>query len=163
MSIEKKKKVLFLIGMEQYRETFIDKLNRENSIFLQCYEPVISQPFDDLMRDILIAVYQENVEQIVVVASKKDQKMKRDALKKIMENKGLQEKIQTLDYLFKNSMLEFPTGDIKEWLGEEKPIEDRVENTVHLIKHHPLMPSNVRVKEIWIDQEKGNRLENEVS
>lgn len=163
MSIEKKKKVLFLIGMEQNRETLVNKLNQENSIFLQCYQPVISQPFDDLMRDILIAVYQENVEQIVVVASKKDQKMKRDILKKILENKGLHQKIQTLDYLFKNTMSEFPPGTIKEWLGGDERFKERVKNTVHLIKHHPLMPSNIGVKEIWIDHEKGTGLEIEVS
>jgi hypothetical protein len=60
-------------------------------------------------------------------------------------------------------MSEFPSGNIKEWLGGEKPFKDRVKNTVHLIKHHPLMPANVAVKELWIDPEKGTRLETEVS
>jgi carbonic anhydrase len=163
MSIEKKKKMLFLIGIEQNQETFNKKFNKENIIFLQCYQPLISQPFDDLMRDILIAVYQENVEKIVVVASKKDQKRKRATLAEMLGNKGLQQKIQTLDYLFKNAMPEFASGNIKEWLETAGSLKDRVKNTVNLIQHHPLMPANVKVKELWVDQELENQLEIEVS
>jgi carbonic anhydrase len=163
MNIEKKKKILFLIGIEQNQETFNNKFNNENIVFLQCYQPLITQPFDDLMRDILIAVYQENVEKIVVVASKKDQKMKRATLAKMLGNKGLQEKIQTLDYLFKNTMTEFTAGNIKEWLESDGSLMERVKNTVNLIQHHPLMPSNVKVKELWVDQELENQLDIEVS
>lgn len=163
MNIEKKKKMLFLIGIEQNQEAFNNKFNNENIVFLQCYQPLIAQPFDDLMRDILIAVYQENVEKIVVVASKKDQKMKRATLAIMLGNKGLQEKIQTLDYLFKNTMTEFPAGNIKEWLEADGSLMERVKNTVNLIQHHPLMPSNVKVKELWVDQGLENQLEIEVS
>ncbi|WML52661.1 hypothetical protein RCG17_25395 [Neobacillus sp. PS3-12] len=163
MNIEKKKKILFLIGIEQNQAAFNNKFNNENIVFLQCYQPLITQPFDDLMRDILIAVYQENVEKIVVVASKKDQKMKRATLDKVLGNKGLQEKIQTLDYLFKNTMTEFTAGNIKEWLEADGSLMERVKNTVNLIQHHPLMPSNVKVKELWVDQELENQLEIEVS
>jgi carbonic anhydrase len=159
----KKKKMLFLIGIEQYQEAFNKKFNNENIVFLQCYQPLISQPFDDLMRDILIAVYQESVEKIVVVASKKDHKMKRATLAKILENKGLHEKIQTLDYLFKNTMSEFTSGNLQEWLAADGSLKDRVKNTVNLIQHHPLMPSNVKVKELWVDQEFEHQLEIEVS
>lgn len=163
MNLEKKKKMLFLIGIEQKQETFKNMLSNENIVFLQCYQPFISQPFDDLMRDILIAVYQENVEKIVVVASIKDQQKKRATLAKMLGNKGLQEKIQTLDYLFKNTMTEFTAGNVKEWLEADGSLKDRVENTVHLIQHHPLMPSNIRVKELWLDEDLENQLEFEVS
>ena len=114
MYIDEKKKVLFVIGMEHKMEHLIKQntnINPENIMILQSYEPVIS-PFGDLMRDIIIAVYQENVEEIFVVATKDDQKNTGDILNKIYKNKELQEKIQTLDYLFKNCKPEFPEGSI---------------------------------------------------
>ncbi|MFC3885574.1 carbonic anhydrase [Bacillus songklensis] len=156
MYIDEKKKVLFVIGMEHKLERLIKQatnVNPENIIILQSYEPVISQPFDDLMRDIIVAVYQENVEEIFVVATKDDQKNTGNILNKIYENKGLQEKIQTLDYLFKNCMPEFPEGNISEWLEGSETLTDGVQNSVNVIRHHPLMPSYVKVTELFIDKE----------
>ena len=76
--------------MEHKLECFMKadtNINPENIIILQSYGPVISQPFDDLMRDIIVAVYQENVEEIFVVATKDDQKNTWDILNNIYENK----------------------------------------------------------------------------
>ena len=73
--MDEKKKVLFVIGMDHKLEHLIKQntnINPENIMVLQRYEPVIS-PFGDLMRDIIIAVYQENVEEIFVVATKDNQ------------------------------------------------------------------------------------------
>ena len=100
------------------------------------------------MRDIIVAVYQENVEEIFVVATKDDQKNTGDILNKIYENKELQEKIQTLDYLFKNCKPEFPEGSISEWLEGGKTLTDDVQNSVNVIRHHPLMPTHVKVTEL---------------
>ena len=77
------------------------KINPENILILQSYGPVISQPFGDLMRDIIISVYQENVDEVVVVASKEVQKNNGDILNKIVEKKELQEKIQMIRLSFK--------------------------------------------------------------
>jgi carbonic anhydrase len=158
MSRDKKKKVLvlFVIGMEQKLERFIKEetnVNPENMIILQTYQPVVSYPFDDLMRDIIIAVYQDNVEEIVVVSTNDYQKNTGDILNKIYKNKELQDKIQTLDYLFKNCMPEFPEGTVSVWLQGGKTITDSVQKTVNIIRKHPLLPSHVKVKELYIDQE----------
>jgi carbonic anhydrase len=155
-----KKKVLFLTGMERHLGCFIKKktnIDPENIIILQSYRPVISQPFGDLMRDIIVAVYQENVEEIVVVATKDDQKNTGDILNKIGNNKELQEKILTLDYLFENCKPEFPEGNIGKWLEGGNTSADDVRNSVHVIRNHPLMPSNVKVTELWIDYENEKR------
>lgn len=153
MDIDKRKKVLFLIGMEHPLEDFKknETLNQENIIILQSYQPVISQPFDDLMRDILIAVYQENVEEIFVVASKSSEQKTVNLYNKIIENKGFQA-LKTLDYLFKNSMPEFSERNIKEWFEGGRMGKDSMKKTVNIIQNHPLMPSYVKVKEIWMDE-----------
>jgi carbonic anhydrase len=163
MSRDEKKKVLFVIGMEHKLERFIKEetnVNPENMIILQGYKPVISHPFDDLMRDIIIAVYQENVEEIVVVSTNDYRKNTGDILNKIYKNKEIQDKIQTLDYLFKNTMPEFPDVTVSEWLQGGKTLSDGVQKTVNIIRHHPLLPSHVKVKELFIDQE--NKKQSEI-
>ncbi|MBT2258911.1 carbonic anhydrase [Priestia megaterium] len=155
MSRDEKKKVLFVIGMEQKLERFIKEetnVNPENMIILQTYQPVVLHPFDDLMRDIIIAVYQDNVEEIVVVSTNDYQKNTGDILNKIYKNKELQDKIQTLDYLFKNCMPEFPESTVSVWLKGGKTLTDSVQKTVNFIRNHPLLPSHVKVKELYIDQ-----------
>jgi carbonic anhydrase len=154
MNIDEKKKVLFVIGREQNPESIMKKitsLQPNNSLILQCYG-LTNSPFSDLMRDIIIAIYQENVEEIFVIVSKDEQKGRREIFKKIYENKGLQEKMQTLDYLFKNCMVEFPKGSIREWLEGSETSSNSVQNFVNVIRNHPLMPSNVTVKEFLIEK-----------
>ncbi len=111
MYIDEKKKVLFVIGMGTELDSFIKKkvkINPENILILQSYGPVISQPFGDLMRDIIISVYRENVDEVVVVASKEVQKNDGDILNKIVEKKELQENIQMINYLLKNGQSPYP-------------------------------------------------------
>ncbi|MEH7180993.1 carbonic anhydrase [Neobacillus vireti] len=155
MSRDEKKKVLFVIGMDQKLERFIKEetnVNSENMIILQTYQPVISHPFDDLMRDIIIAVFQDNVEEIVVVSTNDYHKNTRDILNKIYKNKELQDKIQTLDYLFKNCMPEFPEGTVSVWLHGGNTLAESVRKSVNIIRNHPLLPSHVKVKELYIEQ-----------
>ena len=156
MSRDEKKKVLYVIGMDHKLERFIKKetnVNPENMIILQRYQPVISHPFDELMRDIIIAVFQENVEEIVVAFADHYHKNTEDILIKVNKNKELKDKIQTLDYLFNNTKPEFPRGTVSEWLQGGKTLMDGVQKTVHIIRHHPLIPSHVKVKELFIKQE----------
>ena len=52
------------------------------------------------MRDILIHVYQNNIEEILIVEPKEDRKNSEDVLGEIEKNIDLQKNIRTLDYLF---------------------------------------------------------------
>jgi carbonic anhydrase len=147
MNIDENKKVLIVVGMEQNPERVMEKLQgyqAKNIFILPCYGSAIS-PFGDLMRSIILAVYQEKVEEIFVSVSTEDHK--NDILKKIYENKNLQEKMQTLDYLFKNCMPEFPAGSIKDWLEGS----DSMQTIVNVIRNHPLMPADVKVTELLIE------------
>jgi carbonic anhydrase len=155
MNIDEEKKVLFVIGTDQNPKSIMKKitsLQANKILILQCYGLTIS-PFSDLMRKIIIAIYQENVEEIFVIVSKDEQKGTREIFKKIYENKGLQEKMQTLDYLFKNCMAEFPKGSIREWLEGSENSSNSMQNIVNIIRNHPLMPSNVKVQEFLIENE----------
>ena len=66
----KKKKVLLLTDMEHGIEPIIQQvtnIQRENMLTIHSCDSVIVHPFGDIMRSIIIAIYQENVEEIFVV------------------------------------------------------------------------------------------------
>ena len=140
------KKVLVVLGTALVPDT-----NQENIITIQSYGSVIS-PFGDTMRDIIIAVYQENVDEIFVVSAKEDSS-RMEFLKKIFENSELQGKLKTLNYLFENCMPEFPEGSIRGWLLGGDFSSNGGQNGIDVIRNHPLMPSHVKVTELPINQE----------
>ena len=160
MNIDANKRVLLVLGMDQNPENVMKRFPsyQSNNIFiLQCYGPTIS-PFGDLMRGIIFAVYQEKVEEIFVSVSKDEQKNTKEILKKIYANKDLQEKMQTWDYLFKNCMSEFPVGSMRDWLEGNKPSNDSLQNIVNVIRNHPLMPPDVKVTELLIENENQSKV-----
>lgn len=169
MYLDENKKVLFVIGMECELERLLHQaihIYPENMLILKTVGPVISHPYGDLMRNIIIAVYQENVEEIFVVGTKDGQKNTvdiQDLLDKIYEREGLKEKIQTLEYLFRNGIPEFPGGNLSKWLEGSKTLTEGIQNSVNIIRHHPLMPSHVKVHGLFVDKMNGKLSEIDVS
>ncbi|WP_051590875.1 hypothetical protein [Bacillus sp. UNC438CL73TsuS30] len=154
MYIDGKKKILFVIGMDQKIEGLIKeniKMDPENFLILQCFQPAIS-PFGDLMRDIILSVYQENVNEIIVAASENNHNNLEAIVKKINENKEIQNKIQIFDYLFKHCKPEYPADSIMEWLEGSGTFKDNVYTSVNVIQNHPLIPSHVKVRELFINK-----------
>ncbi|WP_251551181.1 carbonic anhydrase [Neobacillus muris] len=155
MNRDEKKKVLLVMGMEQSPENIMKKLgilHHDQLLVLQSYGPEFS-PFSDIMRDIILAVYREKVEEIFVAVPKEKRKTPRETLNQIYGNKELQEKIQTLDYLFKNSMPVYPKSSIREWLEGNEASDARRQTSAEVIRNHPLMPSNVKVTELKIENQ----------
>lgn len=59
--VQIRKKLFFVIGLNHKIEHILNEnsnMNPENFLILQSYQQVIS-PFGDLMRDIIMAVYQK--------------------------------------------------------------------------------------------------------
>ncbi|MDP4083223.1 MAG: hypothetical protein Q8934_01260 [Bacillota bacterium] len=160
MNIDAKKKVLFVIGMDQNPEIVTKEMSRlqgHNILILQSYGPDIL-PFGELMRDIIIAVYQDNVEEIIITVPKNYRNYSSETFKKIYENKELQGRIQTLEYLFKNCLSEYPKDNIKEWLEGSEESSNSMKNSAGVIRNHPLMPSNVKITELIIENEKQSKI-----
>lgn len=117
MILDKTKKVLFLMDVRDGLESIIKEetnIQPENMLTIKCFGPVISNPFGDIMRSIIIAVFQEKVEEIFVVGTSSE------ADRFISIDGQFKSRIQTLDYLFQNSMPEFTGETINEWLKENK-------------------------------------------
>ncbi|MGG0657229.1 carbonic anhydrase [Rummeliibacillus pycnus] len=166
MYIDGNKKVLFLTGMGKELESTLyqmKSINPENIIILQEYGQLILQPFDDFMRDIILTVYHENIEEIFVIDSNKDQKNVSRLLNKIYENKELHGKIQTVDYLLKNCAPEYTEGSISEWLEGSNSLTNNLQKNINIIRNHPLLPSTIKVTELFIDLENGRLTDVDIS
>lgn len=149
MNLNKHKKALFITDMESGFEPFLHQestIHSENMLILQSFGPVISHPYGDLMRSIILAVYQEQIEEIFIVGTK-DKRNVLDDIKGQLDSNSQQMKdtLKNVDYLFQNCAPEFFGGSVYEWLkGRENGVEC-VKKSVEIIRHHPLIPSYVKV------------------
>lgn len=149
MENDEKKKVLVIMGMDQKLEHYMNQLpavSREHILVIQCYGPVISHPYDDVMRAIILAVYEEHVEEIYVASANVNRKHINNLVAKIYEDKALQKKIKSIDYLFKYDNLKMTGGSVKEWL-EGLGTHD----SAAMIQQHPLLPPQVKVTQLRND------------
>lgn len=156
MYFNREKKALFVIGMDQELPRLIQQatnIHPENMLTMQVYGPEISQPYGDLMRAIILAVYQENVEEIFVVGTSDDHRY--DLRSNIYAQAEIEEKIETIDFLFKHCTPEFTRTTFNEWLGGSGTIIDGIQTSVTLIRNHPLMPSDLRVQGLLLNKENG--------
>ncbi|MDA2517818.1 MULTISPECIES: carbonic anhydrase [Bacillus cereus group] len=150
----KNKKVLLLTDIEYGIEPIIQQvtnIQQENMLTIHSYDSVIVHPYGDIMRSIIIAIYQENVEEIIVVGIEDKEtdvvnlQIQRDSIKNNRE----------LDYLFENCMPEFSSGSLDEWLSGKENVSENIEKSIDMICHHPLVPSDVKVYGFKIDRTRG--------
>ena len=106
---------------------------------------VVSHPFGSVMRSLLIAIYEQNVEGIMVIGHRDCgmQGLEPDDLIGKMEKRNIsQEKIESIQYY---------GVDIHRWLRGFKDARQSVIETVKIIKNHPLVPENFSVYGFMID------------
>ena len=110
---------------------------------------VINHPFGSVMRSILVAVYQLNAEEVLVIGHHDCGMggLKADDMIANMQERGVKE--VTLD------TLNYSGIDVKRWLRGFNKVEDSVANSVDIIKNHPLLPDNVPVHGLVINPETG--------
>jgi len=111
---------------------------------------IMKHAFGDVMRSLLVAIYELGVEDVVVIGHH-DCGVKgleaSNLMKKMRDRKITQEKI---DYVVNNCGI-----DIDKWLNGFEDINDSVLETVNIIKEHPLVPSDIRVHGFVIDPSNG--------
>ncbi|ACK61260.1 MULTISPECIES: hypothetical protein [Bacillus] len=147
----KNKKVLLLTDIEHGIEPTIQQvtnIQQENMLTIHSYDSVIVHPYGDIMRSIIIAIYQENVKEIFVVGI---EDKKTSSVNLQTQRDFIKDKIE-LDYLFKNCMPEFASGSLNQWLSGQKNVSENIEKSIDMIRHHPLVPSNVKVRGFRIDR-----------
>ncbi|WP_040207537.1 beta-class carbonic anhydrase [Neobacillus jeddahensis] len=110
---------------------------------------LVSHPFGSVMRSILIALYQLQAQEVLVIAHHDCgmSGLKAEPVIKTMQQRGISEEtINTLTY----------SGiDIKQWLHGFDNVKESVEHSVSIIKNHPLIPKDVPVHGLVIDPKTG--------
>lgn len=99
----------------------------------------ITNPFDSTMRSLLIAVYELGVNEIMVIGHTGCgvQGMDADEMLHLMRERGISHEHITL--------MEHCGIDLKKWLHGFEQTEAAVDETVDLIRNHPLMPHDIAV------------------
>ena len=110
---------------------------------------VINHPFGSVMRSILVALYQLNADEVLVIGHYDCGMggLKADDMIHNMKNRGVNQ--ETLD------TLEYSGINVKKWLKGFDSVQESVKNSANMIKNHPLLPINVPVHGLVIDPETG--------
>jgi len=154
-------KHLFIIGMEEEIERALlsqSPVSREHLIVLNCVGPYISDPYDSILRSVIIAVYQENVKEITIIGAARSNHSSQIGVEivELMKRNGVQEqKINTMNYLFSYSNPGFMANNLKEWLQGSETVVQGIQNTVELIQRHPLLPQEIKVNGLLLNTENG--------
>lgn len=109
----------------------------------------ISHPFGSAVRSLLIAIYELGVTDIMVIGHTDCGVQRMDATKMLQEMKarGVSEKAL--------EMAEYFNGDLKQWLGGFDRVESAVQNSVNLLRQHPLITKEVRIEGYLMDSVTG--------
>lgn len=110
---------------------------------------VIAHPFGSIIRSILVAVYEFDAEDVIVVGHYGCGMCNLNTDKMIEKIKKREIKEETLEILNNAGI------DVKKWLEGFSSVEESVVNSVKAIKNHPLMPKGVRVHGLIIDPKTG--------
>lgn len=110
---------------------------------------LVTHPFGSIMRSILLAVYQLQAQEVLVIGHHDCgmSGMKADGIIESMKSRGISDDaLDTVTY----SGIEY-----KDWLKGFEKVEESVAHSVHMVKKHPLMPQDVPVHGLVINPETG--------
>ncbi|WLD94743.1 carbonic anhydrase [Alkalihalobacillus sp. AL-G] len=110
---------------------------------------VISHPFGSVMRSILVAVYELQADEVFVIGHHQCGMSSVDPTKLIekFKERGIPE--NTID------TLKYSGIQIEKWLEGFDSVEESVDNSVEVVRQHPLMPADVPVHGLVISPETG--------
>lgn len=110
---------------------------------------LVSHPFGSIMRSLLVAVYQLNADEILVIGHHDCgmSGMKADKMIAQMKERGIKE--ETLE------MLTYSGMDVEKWLEGFNDVTESVQHSVEMIRKHPLLPKDIPVHGLVIDPETG--------
>lgn len=110
---------------------------------------VISHPFGSAMRSLLIGIYELDVQEILVIGHT-------DCGARHTDSEKMIEKMKTHGIGQSNvDLLHYCGVNYDTWLGGFKDLEESIQQSVELIRMHPLVPENIMVYGLVIDSVTG--------
>lgn len=110
---------------------------------------VVSNPFGSVIRSLLVAIIELGVEEVMVIGHTDCgvQHIDSELMIHHMKERGItQESIDLMKYC---------GVDFENWLAGFDTVEQSVTDTVDTIKHHPLMPQDIKIGGYVIDSVTG--------
>lgn len=120
----------------------------ENLIVFKSFGTVISQPYGCLLRNIIIAVYKNNVDKIYIIGDKDctENVMDYHLFLESVKKEGISDDIiRTIDYLIENTLIAGKNYGLINWLEGSKTVEENIAIGVKMLKEHPLIPKRISV------------------
>ncbi|KIL48292.1 hypothetical protein [Jeotgalibacillus soli] len=149
------KKALVLTGLsEKSHHLFPAITNRsvDQLVIASSFGAIISQPYGCMVRNVIFAVYSENIEEIYIIVEKdsKEHTVTGDEiLSKIQEAGITKETIKTIEYI------DAAGCNLSNWLAGKQDVKKIITENIELIKHHPLLPKTLSIYGFITDAETG--------
>src|SRR5690625_704099 len=146
-SVPNKRMVIFTCMESRLVELLPRALNIQNGDvkMLKNAGAIIRKPFDSIMKSILVAVYELQADQVIVIGHHDCGMSHVDTshLRKKMTETGVQEDLlQTLEYAGLDFHEEFHGFDT---------VEESIQQSANIIRNHPLLPKYVKVHRLISD------------
>ena len=106
---------------------------------------VVTNPFGSVIRSLLVAIIELGVEEVMVIGHTDCgvQHIDSDMMIHHMKERGIRQ--ESID------LMKYCGIDFEKWLAGFDTVEQSVIDTVHTIRNHPLIPSDIRVGGYVID------------
>lgn len=113
----------------------------------------VMHPFGSVVRSLLVAIYELGVQEIMIIGHTDCgvQHMDSELMLKYMRERGVSQ-----DHL---DMMEYCDINLRSWLSGFNDTEEAVRKSVHLVKHHPLVPQDLIVRGFIMDSVTGQLTE----
>ena len=113
----------------------------------------VMHPFGSVVRSLLVAIYELGVQEIMIIGHTDCgvQHMDSELMLKHMRERGVSQ-----DHL---DMMEYCDINLRSWLSGFNDTEEAVRKSVHLVKHHPLVPQDLIVRGFIMDSVTGQLTE----
>ncbi|MBW0763010.1 hypothetical protein [Mammaliicoccus lentus] len=129
---------------DEFIKQVVDKT--AHVITINSYQSEIAQAYGDVMRSIILSIYQKNIQEIYIIG--KDEAHNLSNIHLSEKIKSMESRLKTIDYLFKNCKPEMNGESIIDWLNGERDVHKRIEESVNQIYNHPLVPENIKISGI---------------
>lgn len=146
-----KKIIVFSCMDTRLTELLPQAMNMQNgdAKFIKNAGAVITHPFGSVMRSIIVAIYELNAEEILIIGHHgcgMNSIVPERVIDK-MKQRGVTD--ETL------SLLKFSGVDLQSWLHGFDCVYDSVKESVSITRNHPLVPKNVAIHGLIIDPDTG--------
>ncbi|WP_127585591.1 beta-class carbonic anhydrase [Paenibacillus koleovorans] len=146
------KRMVILTCMDTRLVELLPKaLNIRNgdAIILKNAGAIVTQPFGNIMRSLIVAIYELTADEVVVIGHYECGMTGLDSERIISKSKdqGISEDVI--------STLRHSGINLSRWLTGFDDVTQSVENSVDIIRNHPLLPKHIPVHGMLIDPETG--------